>query len=156
MTFSRPQQGPFSLPLYRQVLEKVVEGNVFTLTVSTGDEERVFFFTRGAILFLAVGTSGGEVVGRKILAKGLLAPKKLDAALERASANAPLQEVVREDMILDAKVVASLVEETIEDHLLELMLWEGSLALYDLVPGNPPPRLHESKTRVRLSVGSKP
>ena len=68
-SFTRPQTGPFVLGLYRAVLEQVLEGKVFTLTVSTGDNERVFFFTRGAILFLATGSSGCEVLARKIQAK---------------------------------------------------------------------------------------
>ncbi len=158
MSFARPQQGAFSLAIYRQVLEKVIEGNVFTLTVSTGDEERIFFFTRGAILFLAVGTSGGEVLARKLVAKGLLPPGRVDELVKRANSGTPLlQDILREEMILDPKRVSALVEETLEDHLLEVMLFENALALYDLVPGNPPPRLYAPEVpALRLSVGSKP
>jgi len=156
-TFTRAQQGAFSLAIYRRVLEQVVEGKVFTLTVSTGEEERVFFFTRGAILFLATGTSGGEVLARKIVAQDLLPKEKVDVLVKRANSDTPLlQDILREDMILEPSLVSTLVEEAIEDHLLELMLWEGSLALYDLVPGNPPPRLYEhSVPALRLSVGAK-
>jgi outer membrane protein assembly factor BamB/tetratricopeptide (TPR) repeat protein len=158
MSFERPQTGAFTLAFYRRVLEQVIEGKVFTLTVSTGDDERVFFFTRGAILFLAVGTTGGEVLARKILARGLLEKARVDELVKRANSGTPLlQDILREDMILDPKAVASLVEETIEDHLLEVALWDGALALYDLVPGNPPSRLYDPKVpAVRLSVGSKP
>ncbi|MEZ0228003.1 MAG: PQQ-binding-like beta-propeller repeat protein, partial [Planctomycetota bacterium] len=140
------------------MIEKVIEGKVFTLTVSTGDEERVFFFTRGAILFLAVGTSGGEVLARKIVNRGLLARERVDALVARANADTPLlQDILREESILDPKLISSLVEETIEDHLLEVMLWENTVALYDLVPGNPPPRLYEQDVpALRLSVGAKP
>lgn len=155
--FTRPQTGPFTLSLYRQVLDQVLEGRVLTLTVSTGENERIFFFTRGAILFLSVGSSGGEVLARKILAKGLVPKDKLDPLIARANSDTPLlQDILKNEGILDGKVVASLAEEVLEDHLLELALLDNSLALCDLVPGNPPPRLYEKDVpAVRMSLGTK-
>src|SRR6185295_3183889 len=77
-TVMKPQSGPFSLRLYQRTLERIQEtGAVLTLSVSSGMDERIFFFTRGAILFLATGTSGGHLLERKILARGLLPKEKL-------------------------------------------------------------------------------
>ncbi len=158
ISFTRPQQGPLTLAVYRQILERVAEGVVLTLTVSTGDDERICFFTRGAILFLAVGRTGGEILARKILAKKHLDKGRLDALVARANAASPLlQDILSEEKILEPKLVASLVAETVEDSLLELALWDGAHALYDLVPGNPPTRLYEPDVpALRISIGAKP
>src|SRR3954449_13144033 len=103
--FARPQTGAFTIALYRQVLDLVLEGKVFTLTVSTGENERVFFFTRGAILFLAVGSSGGEVLARRILTKGLLPKERLDPLVAKANEDTPLLQDLLKDGVLDHMVV---------------------------------------------------
>ncbi len=151
------QQGTFTRAFYRQMLDGIHEhGLVCTLTVSTGVDERVFFFTRGAILFGAIGSSGGEILARRLRAQGLVPPEKIDGLVARANAGVPLlQELLVTDSLLKAERVQTLVEEVTEDHLLEVALWEG--ALYDYNPGNPPARLYAPELpAVRLSIGSKP
>jgi outer membrane protein assembly factor BamB/tetratricopeptide (TPR) repeat protein len=151
------QQGTFTRAFYRQILDGIHEkGLVCTLTVSTGVDERVFFFTRGAILFGAIGASGGEVMARKLRALGLVPAEKIDGLVARANAGVPLlQELLITDSLLKPERVQALVEEVTEDNLLEVALWEG--ALYDYNPGNPPTRLYaHDMPAVRLSIGAKP
>ena len=154
-TFERPATGAFSAALYRDILQRVHEQNaVLTLTVSNGSDERVVFFTRGAILFLAIGATGGEVLARKLVARGHLPEDKVEELVRRANADTPLlQDILLSERILEPDVVKSLVEEVLEDQLVGMAYWEG---LYDLNPGNPPPRLYAKDVpAVRLSLGTK-
>src|SRR5688572_4810521 len=88
--FSRPETGVFSAGLYRRVLEQVSQGCVITLTVSSGEDERIFFFTRGAILFLALGTGGGEVLARKLRAQNTIPRERLGELVSDARATGTL------------------------------------------------------------------
>src|SRR4051812_43802431 len=103
-SFTKPQTGPFTAAFYRKVLEQVRElGAVLTLTVSSGRDERIFFFTRGAILFLAVGETGGEVLARKLAAKKVLNKEQLDDLVKRANSDSPLlQDLLVKDELLPA------------------------------------------------------
>src|SRR5258708_34611292 len=59
-SFASSSDGPFTLAFYKELLDQVHGADlVCTLTVSSGGDERVFFFTRGAILMVALGASGG-------------------------------------------------------------------------------------------------
>src|SRR5260370_965881 len=95
---TRQRTGPFTFRLFKQVLEQVHQNDaILTLTVSTGQDERVFYFTRGALLFLAVGASGGEVLARKIVARGLLTEdrgQELDPRAELDAGEQALLELV--------------------------------------------------------------
>lgn len=155
-SLEKPTIGGLTLDLYREVLEQVHEHNaVLTFTVSNGQDERIFFFTRGAILFLAVGATGGEVLARKLVAKGLLPQARVDALVKKANADVPLlQDLLLSENLLPPDTVKALVEETLEDHLVEVAFWDG---LYDVNPGNPPIRIYDRDVpAVRLSVGLKP
>ena len=68
--------GTFTISFYRKVLENVIAGNVCSLTVSNGDNERVFFFTRGAILFLAVSARGRGLLAALLLRFGIFQRNK--------------------------------------------------------------------------------
>jgi outer membrane protein assembly factor BamB/tetratricopeptide (TPR) repeat protein len=154
LNLSRPTVGTFTAVLYEQVLTAAEAGNVFTLTVSSGDEERVFFFTRGAILFLASGATGSEVLARSIVGKELLPKSQVDELTVRACMDGPLlQEILAKEHILRPETILNLVEDVVEDHLLEVVLWDR--ALYEIVPGNPPGRLYERDApSVRLSTSA--
>ncbi len=156
LSFMRASSGPFTLPFYKRLLEKIQEtGSVLTLSVSSGIDERVFFFTRGAILFLATGTSGGHLLERKILAKGLLPKEKLAELRSIPGRERPiLQEALRESRLLEDAKIQGLVEECIEEQLLELALWDNELGVYDIIPGNPPTRIYDKRApSIRLSIG---
>jgi outer membrane protein assembly factor BamB/tetratricopeptide (TPR) repeat protein len=155
-SFLRAHSGPFTLSLYRRILERIQEtGAVLTLSVSSGVDERVFFFTRGAILFLATGSSGGHLLERKIIARGLVPAEKLQSLRSVPGKERPiLQEVLREERLVEDAQVQGLVNELIEEQLLEVALWDNEVAVYDIIPGNPPPRLYDKNApSIRLSFG---
>ncbi|HZU95170.1 MAG TPA: PQQ-binding-like beta-propeller repeat protein [Planctomycetota bacterium] len=152
----KSQTGALTNAFYAKQLELVKnQGEVFTLTVSTGENERVFYFTRGAILFAALGATGGPVLARKILARKLLTQARIDELDRLRDEKHPLlQDVIQKTSAIDAQVLAKLVEEVAEEQLLEVAGWESSLALYELVHGNVPGRLYSKETpAVRLSLG---
>ena len=61
-----------------------------------------------------------------------------------------LQEILAKEQILRPETILNLVEDVVEDHLLEVVLWTAPV--YEIVPGNPPGRLYERDApAVRLS-----
>ena len=155
-SFLKATSGPFTLASYRRTLEKIQEtGAVMTLSVSSGVDERVFFFTRGAILFLATGSSGGHLLERKIIARGLIPKEKLTELRSTPGRERPiLQEALREERLIDDATVQGLVNEVIEEQLLEVALWDNEVGIFDVIPGNPPARLYDKNApAVRLSIG---
>ncbi|MBI3725401.1 PQQ-binding-like beta-propeller repeat protein [bacterium] len=152
----RGQSGAFSPAFYLRQLQQVRDqGAIFTLSVSTGDNERIFYFTRGAIIFSAAGTAGGAVLARKILSRKLLSKEVLDELAAKTDSDCPLlQDVIREKNALDPDTVSKLVEEVLEERLIEVGMWDSTIAFYDLVQGSPPARLYSKETpAVRLSLG---
>jgi outer membrane protein assembly factor BamB len=152
----KSQTGALTNAFYAKQLELVKDaGEVFTLTISTGENERVFYFTRGAILFVALGTTGGAVLARKLLARKLLTQARIDELDKRRDEKHPLlQDVIRASEAIEGQVLNELVAELAEEHLLEVGAWESSIALYELVHGNVPGRLYSKGTpAVRVSTG---
>jgi outer membrane protein assembly factor BamB/tetratricopeptide (TPR) repeat protein len=154
----KAQTGLLTCPAYHKLLEQVrSQGAVFTLTVSNGADERVFYMTRGAILFAGTGTTGGDVLVRKLLAKRLLTREKVAELSALTSLKSPLiQDVIRERNALNPDVLQGVVEEVLEDQLLEVATWDQKIAFYDLVWANPPRGLYAKNTAVRLSFGLNP
>jgi outer membrane protein assembly factor BamB/tetratricopeptide (TPR) repeat protein len=152
----KSQSGALTNAFFAKQLESVKDaGEVFTLSVSTGDNERVFFFTRGAILFAALGTTGGQILARRILARNLLDMDKLDDLFALRDVDRPLlQDVIKASEAIDGPVLSKLVEEVIEEHLLEVATWDSSIALFELIHSTAPGRLYAQSTpAVRLSIG---
>lgn len=155
MTGTRPRQGAFALSILQETLEQAAQGAELTLAVSTGEEERFFSFARGGVVFHGQGPAAGDALAHEILSRRLLPRDEVEGHQKRARAERVfLQDYLREQMIFEPHILSEMLEETIEDHLLGVMLWEGSSALYDLVPGGPPPRLQDPLLPVvRLEAG---
>ena len=153
---SRPSCGTFSPQLCRAVLEQVAEaGAILSLSVSSGHEERVFFFTRGAILFMASGPSGRRLLEVRAIARGVLPEARILELAEKARADGtPLQDVLIKTGGVPKEDVARLIEEILEENLVQIALWDG--ALYDLTTGSPPQKLYDRDApALRLSTGVK-
>jgi eukaryotic-like serine/threonine-protein kinase len=127
----------WSSPLRRVELaavlcELVVGRRTGLLQACNGMNEKRLYFADGALVFIA-STQPEELLGRRLIAEGLLRSRDVERALDSAlRRRCRLGEALVADGLLPAHVVLRAVIAQLKTRFFELGSWhEGSLAFFD-------------------------
>ncbi len=99
-----------------------------------GDDKAVVVMRTGRLLYAASG-SAKESLGHQLVTRGLVTPQDLERALtrHRRDPDGHLGNALVEMGLLDAKRLAALIEDQLEQVVAELMLWtDGSFSFTPL------------------------
>jgi outer membrane protein assembly factor BamB/tetratricopeptide (TPR) repeat protein len=128
-----------------EALRRVVESRaVYSLVVSDGISERIFYFAIGGIRVIGSGPRPSPPLGEILVDDGRLQPQVRDQLLETAQQNGRRfgEVAVQLGHVSQADVDAA-IEVKVEEELLDLFVWDG--AELRLAEGQPPKAFYEGR-----------
>ncbi len=137
--------GPLNSELLIAAFQRVIEENkVFSLLVSDGLNERVFYFALGGIRLIRVGKRKSQRLGDMFIAAGVVSEEdaeRIAAAARKKKLH--FGQAAAELGLVTSEQAEQALKDQIHNELLELFFWDG--AELRLVRGQPPKEVYERR-----------